>query len=285
MKSSLKQVLDSGLVPYVGTSASVLPHLDLSVFEGRAIVKMPEEKGHFSFHQAYLLSNSLGFGAPDLKMPNWVYLDCVLLQTAVVGFAMPVELAPESLRTLYEADPLIDMNALDIIPISGQISAMGLDGKTLTGFSLFSLKSRLLNERKELAGLSLGTLTKFAALCAYKADLPGRIVRGVAQYDNPALKIHGLFSDKMYIEQPMLPLHPLKSMSFIYRMQVTLSEEKLQSNVQPNDREPDILLHAENEAMKQDMSERIKQGEHFYIQHPIQIKKDNNVYLPICVEK
>ena len=285
MKSSLTQLLDRGLVPYVSTSANVLPHLDLSLFEGRAVVKMPEEAAHLSFHQAYLLSNSLGFGSPDLKMPNWVYMDCVLLQTAVVGFAMPVEKAPESLRALYEVDPLIDMDRLDIIPISGQISAMGLDGKTLTGYSLFSLKSRLLDEFKDFASLPLGTLTKFAALCAYKADLPGRIVRGVAQYDNPALKIHGLFSDKMYIEQPMLPLHPRQSMSFIYRMQVKLSEEELQNNVQPNDREPDMLMHAENEAMKHEMAERMKQGERFYIQHPIQITKDNKVYLPICVEK
>ena len=285
MKSALKQILDMGLTPYVSTSANVLPHLDLSLFEGRAIIKILEATEHLPFHQAYLLSNSLGFGAPDLKMPNWVYMDCVLLQTAVVGFAMPVEKVPASLRALYEADSLIDMDRLDVIPISGQISAMGLDGKTLTGYSLFSLKSRLLNGLKDLATLPIGTLTKFSALCAYKADLPDRVVRGVAQYDNPALKIHGLFSDKMYIEQPMLPLHPLQSMSFIYRMKVQLSEEELQNNVQPNDREPDILMHAEDEAMKHEMAERIKQGEQFYIQHPIQITKDDKIYLPICVEK
>jgi len=272
-------------VPYVSTSANVLPHLDLSLFEGRAVLKMLEEERHLSFHQAYLLSNSLGFGAPDLKMPNWVYMDCVLLQTAVVGFAMSVEKVPESVRSLYAKDPQIDMDTLDIIPISGQISAMGLDGKTLTGYSLFSLKSRLVKEFKELATLQLGTLTKFAALCAYKANLPGRIVRGVAQYDNPALKIHGLFSDKMYIEQPMLPLHPRQSMSFIYRMQVNLSERKLQNNVQQNDREPDILMHAKNEAMKHEITERMKQGERFYIQHPTQVIKDDKIYLPICTEK
>ena len=285
MKFSLKQILDLGLVPYISTSANVLPHLDLSLFEGHAIIKVLEEEEHLSFHQAYLLSNSLGFGSPDLKMPNWVYMDCVLLQTAVVGFAMSVEKVPESLRALYEADPKVDMDALDIIPISGQISAMGLDGETLTGFSLFSLKARLLNEFKDFATLSLGTLTKFAALCAYKADASDRVVRGVAQYDNPALKIHGLFSDKMYIEQPMLPLHPLQSMSFIYRMQVKLSEEELQSNVQLSGREPDILLHAEDKIMKHEIAERIQQGEQFYIQHPIQITKDDGVYLPICVEQ
>lgn len=284
MQSWLKQLLDLGLVPYVSTSAKMLPSIDLGVFDGHQHVKLLENEHHLPFHHAYLLANSLGFGSPELKMPNWVYIDCVLMQTAVVGFALPVEKMPKSLLKFFEDDPLVDVDALDIVPVSGQIAALGMDGKTITGYSLFSLKPWL-KDQEILQQVRLGSLTKYAALWVYKAEKEGREVRGISQYDNPALKIHGAFGRKMYIEQPMVPLHPKAEMSFTYNMQVHLEEDRIQGSLVDDGSEADYLMHCRDTAFKQEMQSRILQGERFYIKDPIQVKKDNEIYLPICVEK
>lgn len=285
MQVWLKEILDLGVIPYVSTSTAMLPSLDLSVFEGHAQVKLLEEEAHLPFHQAYLLSNSLGFGSPDLKMAHWVYIDCVLLQTAVIGFAMPKEKVPKSLLAFYEDDVSVDVEKLDMIPISGQISAMGVDRTTITGYSLFSLKSLLLDEMAHFKALRLGSITKYAALKAYQAERPDRKIRGVAQYDNPALKIHGAFGKKMYIEQPMVPLHPKQDMSFIYHMQAELDIERVLGSLPDDGKEPDFWLHAGDKAHKQEIKERIAAGERFYIKDPIQSVRENEIYLPICVEK
>lgn len=40
MKPWLKEMMDLGLVPYVSTSAKMLPSLDMSIFEGHHHVKL-----------------------------------------------------------------------------------------------------------------------------------------------------------------------------------------------------------------------------------------------------
>ncbi len=284
IKPWLKDILELGLVPYVSTSANVLPSLDMRFFAGHQHIKLLEEEQHKSFHQAYLLANSLGFGSPDLKMPNWVYIDCVLMQTAVIGFALPVAKMPKSLLAFFEDDAEIDVSTLDIIPVSGQIAAMGMDGKTITGYSLFSLKPWLL-EQEIFKQVRLGCLTKYAALKVYEAEKQGRVVMGISQYDNPALKIHGAFGRKMYIEQPIVPLHPKAEMTFTYSMKAVLDDARVLGSLPDDGKAPDVLMNARDTSFKHEMQRRIRQGERFYIKDPIQIKKDNEIYLPICVEK
>ena len=53
--------------------------------------------------EAYLLSNSLSYESPNLKMPHWVLIDCVLMQTAVVGFTIAKSAVPEELLSTIGA--------------------------------------------------------------------------------------------------------------------------------------------------------------------------------------
>lgn len=272
--------MDLGLVPYVATSEMFLKHLDLSIFGGREIVRVLENQEHRNFHEAYLVSNSLAFGNPDLKMPNWVYIDCVLMQTAAIGFAIPREIAPDALVTFYEADPYVDVKTLDYIPISGQIAAVGADRDSLIGFSLFSLRRQLPNIQPP----KLGCLTKLAAMYVYRAEEMARFV-GTTQYDNIALSTHALFGKKTYIDQPMIPLHPLREMSFIYSMKVELDESRILGGFSGNDaRDYDFLMAADDMAKKMQIQEGLHAGKKFYIQDPVQIRKDDKIYLPVSME-
>lgn len=280
MKPWLQNFMELGLVPYVASNNRLAGELDYSLFEGEHIVKILEDEGHLPFHHAYLLSNSLGFGNSELKMPNWVYIDCVLMQTAVVGFAMAVDKVPQKLLEYYQNDPLIDLDKLDYIPISGQIASLGMDGNTITGYSLFSLKTRV----PSLAKVSLGAATKYAALSVYKADREGKKVMGIAQYNNPALKIHASFGTKLYIEQPIIPLHPLKDMTFTYSMDVSFDDERIFHPLKDDGGAPDFLMHYDDVETKRRMQKEIAAGKRFFIKDPIHIKKDGEIYLPICTE-
>lgn len=280
MKNFISDMMDAHLVPYVATSEQLLPHLDLSLFKGHEVVKLLENPDEANFHEAYLVSNSLAFGNPELKMPNWVYIDCVLMQSAVVGFAIPVKHAPDALIEHYERDPYVDVDKLDYIPVSGQIAALGIDAQSLVGFSLFSLRRQLANPSLS----NLAVATKYAAMSVYRAPERKKFL-GISQYDNAALKIHARFSDKMYIDRTTMPLHPLRDMSFTYSMKVDLDEERIFAPTDKDNTQYDFLLRADDLQRKREMQALIEQGHKFYITQPIQIKKDDGIYLPICEEK
>lgn len=283
--TSLEDTLDdlykkTGLAPYVATSRRNLDALDLSIFNGRDVVKLLEDPEARNFHEAYLVSNSLGFGNPELKMKNWVYIDCVLMQSAVIGFCLPVKDVPSGVLSLYERDPYVEIETLDYIPISGQVAGLSINGQDLIGYSLFSL-------RRQLDGFDipkLGVLTKYAALKAYKADQKGRFV-GLSQYDNPALKTHALFGREMRIDDVTVPLHPLRDMSFTYSMKVNFDEDRIFSGLDPEPaEEPDYLLRADDLDMKMIMQESAHTGTKFYILDPVHIKEKDGLYLPIKEE-
>ncbi len=280
MKPWIKELLDAGLVPYVATSEKYLKHFDFSLFGGHEVVKIMERAEDRNFHEAYLVSNSFAFGNPDLKMQNWLYIDCVLMQTAVVGFAIPVDKAPPAMLDFYEKDPWVDVRKLDYIPVSGQIAGLGADGKRLVGFSLFSLRKQI----GEMNVHKLANKTKYAALCVLKADRAESFV-GISQYNNKALLTHTLFGKKMYIEQTTVPLHPLHEMSFIYNVKVEFDESRIFGTMLEEQVSYDFLLNSQDTPKKLQMQERIRAGEKFYIVDPVHIKKDDGLYLPIKIEK
>lgn len=280
MKKWLVELLDAGLVPYIATSEKFLNYLDLSGFGDKLVIKLLERPEDANFHEAYLVSNSLAFGNPNLKMPNWVYIDCVLMQSAVVGFCIPVDKATPAMLDHYEKDPWVDVSKLDYIPVSGQIAAMGIDSKRIIGFSLFSL-------RKQIGDMNVHKLalkTKYAAMMAYRA-VEAECFVGISQYDNKALVTHAAFGTKMYIEQTTAVLHPLRDMSFTYAMKVELDDARIFRDMAGQAGDYDFLLKSDDLKMKLDMQERMKTGEKFWIADPIQIQKDDGLYLPIKIEK
>lgn len=280
MKKWISDLIDAGLVPYVATSEKFLNYLDLSGFGDHVVIKLLERPEDADFHEAYLVSNSLAFGNPNLKMPNWVYIDCVLMQSAVVGFCIPKNLASPAMLDHYEKDPWVDVSKLDYIPVTGQIAAMGIDGKRIVGFSLFSLRKQI----SHIEVHQLALKTKYAAMMAYRAEEAECFV-GISQYDNKALLTHAAFGQKMYIEQTTAVLHPLKDMSFTYAMKVELNDDRIFRDLSIAAPDYDFLLKSDDLQMKNEMQERMKSGEKFWIADPVHIQKDDGLYLPIKIEK
>ena len=279
----LKEIQQKGLEPYIATSQIVAPHLNRAPFgtEFRTHYMEDTEEGSFleayMFLETYLLSNALSFESPNLKMPHWVLIDCVLMQTAVVGFTAPIEAVPDEILAYYKNDPAIDLGKLSRLPISGQICATNFGDKSLTGISLFSLGKSLKNYPGKL-----GFYTKMLALEVYRAR-SFDYYYGIAQYNNLSLKVHGKFSSEMEVYQPTVMLHPGKEMTFIYRMKPDYDP------YHPDARaaiavEPSFWLNAVDKEKKRTMRDGIKQGKRYILTPPFSVRREDGVYLPI-IEK
>jgi hypothetical protein len=272
----MQTLLAAGYVPYIATSGYLLSSLNAAPFGQKTPAYLMENPEHGAFHEAYLLSNSLSFKSPDLKMPHWVLIDCALMQTAVVGFMKACADLPESFLDHYRKDPSIDLDRLDYIPVSGQIASPMADGKSLSGFSLFSLGSTL------GAPKNLGLYTKALALEVYRAASYDWLY-GITQYDNPALKIHGRFSPRMEIVQPIVSLHPKKDMTLIYRMAVDYDAQRLGEPLAGV--EPSFWLEAHDIAGKARIQRGIADGKRYLIAPPFAVTRNGEIYLPIIEEK
>ncbi|MDR3450182.1 MAG: hypothetical protein P4M15_10635 [Alphaproteobacteria bacterium] len=266
----------AGYVPYIATSESLLPTFNTAPFGQKAQGFLMENPDHGAFHEAYLLSNSLSFKSPDLKMPHWVLIDCALMQTAVVGFMKARADLPDSFLDHYRRDPSIDLDRLDYIPVSGQIASPTAGGKNLSGFSLFSLGSTLGAPKR------LGLYTKALALEVYRAA-GYEWLYGITQYDNPAIKIHGRFSPRMEIVQPIVSLHPKKDMTLIYRMAVDYDPMRIDEPLEAI--EPSFWLQANDIAGKNRMQRGIADGKRYSIAPPFAVTRNGEIHLPIIEEK
>jgi len=273
----LSNLLASGYRPYIATSERLLPFFNLAPFVQPVRCFLLENAEHGPFHEAYLLSNSLSFKSPDLKMPHWVMIDCALMQTAIVGFMKARDDLPEELLSHYRNDPSIDLDRLDALPVSGQISSPAFGLNNLVGLSLFSLARSIDGPQK------LGLYTKALALEVYRAASCAAYY-GIAQYNNPSLRIHGRMSSRMEIYQPIVPLHPGKDMTLIYRMAVDFDPYKLDDTLPPA-AEPTFWLNARDIAGKTRMQAGIAEGKRYVIAPPFSVKRDGEIFLPIREEK
>jgi len=265
---SLQALLDYGCIPYIATSEHLINCFELNPFgiKLQPFFDGPEET---NFHLAYIRSNTIAFEA-DLSMPNWVYIDHVLLQTAAIGFMLPKTKLPRDILAQFDSDPLLEMDKVKCVPISGQTAGLAADGKTWTGVSLFSLSKYL----PDLRSLGIATFTRAMALKAYRA----KKYVGITQYDNPAVAIHGKTTKAIYIKQPAVWIHPRTHMTFIYEQEIDFELEDLK------EREPEkysYLLSAYDLEKKLEIAEGLKAGKRYKIVPPYRILEGDNVFLPI----
>jgi hypothetical protein len=273
----LQRILDKGYEIYIGSSERLLPLLNTRPFGCAARCYTLENPDHHMFHEAYLLSNSLSFRKPDMKMPHWVLIDCVLMQSAVIGFMKPVETVPEDFLHFFRSDRYIDFSKVTHIPVTGQIASPALDGQSLVGMSLFSLARRVSGDA------DFGFYTKALALEVHGHERYP-LYYGAAQYDNPSLRIHGRFAQEMEIYQPIVPLHTLKDMTFIYKMAIEFDSYKLETEVPRPDAEPSFWMKADDLEAKRRMQAGQKIGKRYIIAPPYSETREDGIYLPI-VEK
>lgn len=265
---SLSALLQYGCKPYIATSSHLVSSFNLEPFGTHLSVYFDGQE-QTNFHLAYMRANSIAFDA-DLGMPNWVYIDFVLLQTGVVGFMLPREKLPRELKALFERDPLVKIDELDFVPISGQTAGLAADGKTWTGVSLFSLAKHL----PDIKNLGLAVHTRAMALAVYKA----KHFVGITQYDNPAVAIHGKTTKGFFIKQPCVWIHPRTHMTFVYEQEIDYSLDAL------HERPPEpfsFLLRADDLSKKESIAQGIASGKRYKIVSPFRIVKGGEVFLPI----
>jgi hypothetical protein len=270
--SWFQSLTDFGLRPYVATARHQLPALDVPAAGTEPYIACLEDKAAKPFHRAYNIANALAFGARDLTMPGWVYIDCVLMQTAVIGFAAPKTMLPAKL--LKEFGPAAAV--LDWLPVSGQTASPAIDGKTLVGFSLFSLRSYW----PELP--ALGLATKGLALEVYKARDYERFL-GITQYDNPALAMHGRFGTAVEVVAARVPLHAQGDVSLVYGMSVDFDPARL-DEVPVTDKEPDFWIDPSSGDGIDRVEEGLAAGRRYFILPPFQVREGQSVKLPIAEE-
>lgn len=272
-KSNLEILASAGLSPFIATSRMVLGALDQSVTGRAGHVYLLEREQDRSFHEAFRLANGLGF-APAAKMPNWVLVDCMLMQTAIVGFAITKKRAPDSLIREFENDPSFDLADLDYLPVSGQIAGSSLDGKSLVGFSLFSLRRYLPQVP------ALGVVTKALALQVYRAQ--GRRFVGLTFWDNKALSIQGRFGRPMRIESTTVPIYSSRPTAMTYSMVIDFDPDEMHEREAPG--RHDFLMRADDEAKKREISRGQAEGLSYIIVPPYQIEKGGVIEIPIRIE-
>ncbi len=195
--------LDELLVPYALTTHRNLPFLDLDLdLDTPVETLLIEEEDHSEFGSLLTRSNHQAFGGPqDMGMPMWVMLDCAILPSAVVGFMLDVDDAPDDILDKLEVDDDYE----GFVPISEYCGCPTLEDNTISGFSLHS----------HLPGQGIATRTKALAMAIYGA----KYQIGVTQFYNPAIRVHVRFG-AMKIELHRPPVHTHPEDSFVYRLRL-----------------------------------------------------------------
>jgi len=273
-KSNIEILASAGLTPFVATSRLVLEALDRTALGRSGHTYLLEREEDRPFHEAFRLANALGFTSAAAKMPEWVMVDCVLMQTAIVGFAIAKKRAPPNLLREFQDDSSFDLAEVDALPVSGQIAGSSLDGRSLVGFSLFSLRRYLSHVP------ALGMVTKALALQVYRAQ--GRRFVGLACWDNKALSMQGRFGRPMKVESTTVPIYPAHYHAMTYSMVIDFDPDEMHERERPG--RYDFLLRCDDEKKKHEMSHGQAEGHSYIIVPPYQIEKNNGIEIPIRIE-
>lgn len=204
--------------------------------------------------RVYNMLNAASFGPKGIPLQNWVMIDLGLLPSAFLLITMSLGRAqrlsddprlegPQGERTrevlttvLAEADRL---GYDGPIPVAGYCAAPTPDRDAWVGWSLCS------------AIPGLGTIAKGLALLAYGA----RSLTGVAQFYDPALRVHRKFGP-MQVLAAVLDLHPVLH-TMAYRTDVFASEP-----TDPAQTTPTVMLDPRDYAAQRELQRKLDAGTH-----------------------
>jgi hypothetical protein len=154
---------------------------------------------------AYDGSPTPGVASTALGMPLWVFLDCCVLPSAVVGFEMLASAMPDDLRRAI--DPTLTQEWL---PFTEYIALPSARLGEVVGVSLFSF-----------AGTGhWGRRTKALGLLVHAA----RQQIGVAQYTNPSVRLH-LSLGPLRLLSRRTEVHSRPAETFVYTTSVASPQQ------------------------------------------------------------
>jgi len=149
---------------------------------------------------AYDGSPSPGVVSTALGMPLWVFLDCCVLPSAVVGFEIPASVMPAELRRAIDPS-----TTLEWLPFTEYIALPSIQPGEVVGVSLFSFSG---------AG-HWGRRTKALGLLLHGA----RQQVGVAQYTNPSVRLHVALGSLRLLSR-RTEVHSRPAETFVYTASV-----------------------------------------------------------------
>lgn len=190
------------LLPFVFTTRANAPYLRLDSDQLGLPLELiwVEDPYHASFGALLNHTNQLAFGGANMGMPMWVLLDCGILPSAVVGFAVRRDALDAAQR---ERLGVPEDYEHPLVPVSEYCGSLMVEPGGICGFSLQS----------QLEGFGLGTRTKALAMWVYK----GTFQVGVTQFDNAAIRVHSRLGPLQFqIHRPSVHTHPQNS--FVYRV-------------------------------------------------------------------
>jgi hypothetical protein len=253
---SARRLLEDGYELWLASSGGVLAELELAP-GGVPLVPLdflgPYERAWKleDLMRVYNMLNATAFGPKSIPLQNWVMIDLGLLPSAFLLITLPNARAVAALTderrgdaerarieraltaVLAEADRL----AYDgPIPVAGYCAAPTPRRDSWVGWSLCS------------AIPGLGTVAKGLALQAYSA----RTLTGVAQFYDPALRVHRKFGP-MRLLAAVLDLHPVLH-TMAYRTEVFAPE--------PDHPEPTLLLDPHDFDAQAELQRKLDAGSH-----------------------
>lgn len=265
----VQQLVDEGFVPFAFGNRSNLEELHPAPFGATLHMIAADDPKNLHYHHAINRLNGLAYGGKDMGMPAWVQIDCGILPSAFIGFALPASLLPEKLK--WQMDVHDDVG---LIPVAEAISIPTVQPGKYTSFSMCSV----------IPGRQLGYASKLLSLKAYGC----RKTLGVAQFDNFALRIHTRFG-ALEIVEPHVPYHTCPENTFVYGCDLrggAALDILERGGVVDDDREPTFLLDARDTDTMIDMASKVRAGTHrYWLLPPGAIRTEHGVQNPILVEE
>lgn len=199
----MEEDIHDALVPYALTFGRNASHLNLDLdIDHEVVVLKVENEETADFARLLNQSNNIAFGGSrSMGMPLWVMLDCGILPSAIIGFMIDADDAPDDLWDLLELDDDFE----GWIPVSEYCAALTVEPGCVSGFSLHS----------HLPNQGIATRTKALAM----AVLDAKAQIGVTQFSNPAIRVHARFGPmEVLIHRPAIHTHTEDT--FVYRLQL-----------------------------------------------------------------
>jgi hypothetical protein len=255
----VKQLTEQGFVPFAFGNRKNLEELHPAPFGASLHMIAADDPKNLHYHHAINRLNGLAYGGKDMGMPAWVQIDCGILPSAFIGFALHTSKMPEKLK--WQMDIHDDTG---LVPVAEAISIPTVQPGRYTSFSMCSV----------IPGKQLGYAAKLMSLKAYGC----RRTLGVAHTRFGALEI----------VEPHVPYHTCPENTFVYGCDLrggSVLDVLEKGGVVDDDRDPSFILDARDTSAMLEMAAKTRAGTHrYWLLPPGAIRTEHGVQNPILEE-
>lgn len=182
------------LIPFIYSYPGNLDEFNLSPFEVQRLAHFsPFKSEDLYFFNLLKKLDSNSFADSGMGMDNWVFLDCAIMPSAVVGYSIKAKNAPKELLIKYS----IPVTYEGLIPLSMFIAIPMAKSNTWFAHNLCSSNSFL-----DTKFNGLGLVTKKLGLEIFKI----KNLMGATQWNNSSLHVHTKIA-KLRVETVHTPVH------------------------------------------------------------------------------